>query len=243
MSLPNISSFKVLEFDHKKSLINSISTEFIMPKKLDEPSTFKIFDKDIDNETEIALSSSMALAVDTEAMGLIHGRDRLCLIQICDELDNVFCIRIEKNQHSAPNLKSILEKKTIEKVFHFARFDVAALASNLNIDVNPIFCTKIASKIGRTYSPRHGLKEVVMETVGVELDKQAQSSDWGKVGDLTQKQLIYAANDVRYLLGAKHKLEEMLKREERWELAQKCFQCVPIFSELDRRRFTNIFDH
>ena len=243
MSLPNISSFKVLEFDHKKSLINSISTEFIMPKKLDEPSTFKIFDKDIDNETEIALSSSLALAVDTEAMGLIHGRDRLCLIQICDELDNVFCVRIEKNQHSAPNLKSILEKKTIEKVFHFARFDVAALASNLNIDVNPIFCTKIASKIGRTYSPRHGLKEVVMETVGVELDKQAQSSDWGKVGDLTQKQLIYAANDVRYLLGAKHKLEEMLKREERWELAQKCFQCVPIFSELDRRRFTNIFDH
>ena len=243
MSLPNISSFKVLEFDHKKSLINSISTEFIMPKKLDEPSTFKIFDKDIDNETEIALSSSLELAVDTEAMGLIHGRDRLCLIQICDELDNVFCIRIEKNQHSAPNLKSILEKKTIEKVFHFARFDVAALASNLNIDVNPIFCTKIASKIGRTYSPRHGLKEVVMETVGVELDKQAQSSDWGKVGDLTQKQLIYAANDVRYLLGAKHKLEEMLKREERWELAQKCFQCVPIFSELDRRRFTNIFDH
>ncbi len=243
MSLPNISSFKVLEFDRKKSLINSISTEFIMPKKLEEPLTFKIFDKDIDNETEIALSSSLALAVDTEAMGLIHGRDRLCLIQICDELDNVFCIRIEKNQHSAPNLKSILEKKTIEKVFHFARFDVAALASNLNIDVNPIFCTKIASKIGRTYSPRHGLKEVVLETVGVELDKQAQSSDWGKVGDLTQKQLIYAANDVRYLLGAKHKLKEMLKREERWELAQKCFQCVPIFSELDRRRFTNVFDH
>ena len=82
-----------------------------------------------------------------------------------------------------------------------------------------------------------------METVGVELDKQAQSSDWGKVGDLSQKQLIYAANDVRYLLGAKHKLEEMLKREERWGLAQKCFQCVPVLSELDRRRFTNIFDH
>ena len=120
---------------------------------------------------------------------------------------------------------------------------MAALASNLNIEVTPIFCTKIASKIGRTYSPRHGLKEVVMETVGVELDKQAQSSDWGKVGDLTHKQLVYAANDVRYLLGAKQKLEEMLKREDRLELAKKCYQCVPIFSELDRRRFTNIFDH
>jgi len=214
-----------------------------MPQKFEEPATFKIFDKDIDKETEIALSSALSLAVDTEAMGLIHGRDRLCLIQICDELDNVICVRVEKNQNSAPHLKSILEKKAIEKVFHFARFDVAALASNLNIEVNPIFCTKIASKIGRTYSPRHGLKEVVMETVGVELDKQAQSSDWGRIGDLTQRQLIYASNDVRYLLGAKQKLEEMLKREDRWELAQKCFQCIPIFSELDRRRFTNIFDH
>jgi len=214
-----------------------------MPQKLDEPRTFKIFDKDIDNKTKISLSSSLALAVDTEAMGLIHGRDRLCLIQICDELDNVTCIRIERNQHSAPNLKSLFETATIEKVFHFARFDVAALASNLNIEVNPIFCTKIASKIGRTYSPRHGLKEVVMETVGIELDKHAQSSDWGKVGDLSQKQLIYAANDVRYLLAAKAKLEEMLRREERWELAKKCFQCVPIFSELDRRKFINIFDH
>ena len=214
-----------------------------MPQQLDEPATFKIFDRDINQETSIALKSSLALAVDTEAMGLIHGRDRLCLIQICDELDNVICIRIEKNQNSAPNLKLILEEQTIEKVFHFARFDVAALASNLNIEVNPIFCTKIASKIGRTYSPRHGLKEVIMETVGVELDKQAQSSDWGKIGDLTQKQLLYAANDVRYLLRAKDKLEDMLKREDRWELAKKCFKCVPIFSELDRRRFNNIFDH
>ena len=214
-----------------------------MPQKHNDPATLKIFDNDIDNQTAIALSTSLALAVDTEAMGLIHGRDRLCLIQICDELDNVICIRITKNQSSAPNLKSILEKQTIEKVFHFARFDVAALASNLNIEVNPIFCTKIASKIGRTYSPRHGFKEVIMETVGVELDKQAKSSDWGKVNDLTQRQLAYAANDVRYLLGAKQKLEDMLKREDRWELAKKCFQCVPIFSELDRRRFTNIFDH
>ena len=96
-----------------------------MPQKLDEPATFKIFDRDINQKTALALQSSLALAVDTEAMGLIHGRDRLCLIQICDELDNVICIRVEKNQSSAPNLKSILERQTIEKVFHFARFDVA----------------------------------------------------------------------------------------------------------------------
>ena len=214
-----------------------------MPQKTVNPKTINIFDNDIDHETKIALLSSSSLAVDTEAMGLIHGRDRLCLIQICDEFDNIICIRLKKNQNSAPNLKSILEEKTIEKVFHFARFDVAALASNLNIEVNPIFCTKIASKIGRTYSPKHGLKDLVLETIGVELDKQAQSSDWGKVDNLSEKQLVYAANDVRYLLKAKQKLEEMLKREDRWELAKKCFKCVPIFSELDRKRFGNIFDH
>ena len=214
-----------------------------MSKKNKTPASFKIFDGDIDKDTENKLISHSAIAVDTEAMGLIHGRDRLCLIQICDNLDNVVCIRIEREHKSAPNLKSLLEAKNIQKVFHFARFDVAALASNLNIAVNPIFCTKIASKIGRTYSPRHGLKEVVMETVGIELDKQAQSSDWGKVDELTPEQLLYAANDVRYLLQAKVKLEEMLKREGRWEIAKKCFQCIPILSELDIRRFTNIFDH
>ena len=179
-----------------------------MPKKLDEPSTFNIFDQDIDNETEIALSSSSALAVDTEAMGLIHGRDRLCLIQICDEFDNVICIRIERNQHSAPHLKSILENKTIEKVFHFARFDVAALASNLSIDVNPIFCTKIASKIGRTYSPRHGLKEVIMETVGVELDKQAQPV----CASLAEQLERFSSYGSRFT----HALEMVLKGDTDW---------------------------
>ena len=207
------------------------------------PRNFSVFTNDISETSMENYQKATCLAIDTEAMGLIHGRDRLCLVQICDVQDNVTCIKINLGQNSAPRLKTLMENPSIEKVFHFARFDVAALASNLDISVNPIFCTKIASKIGRTYSPRHGLKEVIMETVGVELDKQAQSSDWGKAGDLTQKQLIYAANDVRYLLRAKQKLEEILKREERWELAQKCFHCVPIFSELDRKRFTNIFDH
>ena len=214
-----------------------------MIKKNKNPASFKIFDGDIDQDTKSKFISHSAIAVDTEAMGLIHGRDRLCLVQICDDLDNVVCIRIGREHKSAPNLKSLFETKTIEKVFHFARFDVAALASNLNIAVNPVFCTKIASKIGRTYSPRHGLKEVVLETVGIELDKQAQSSDWGKVDELSPEQLLYAANDVRYLLQAKEKLEEMLKREGRWEITQKCFQCIPILSELDIRKFVNIFDH
>ena len=186
---------------------------------------------------------SNCIAVDSETMGLNPKRDKLCLIQLSNGDGICHLVKIDLKVKKPHNLIRILKNNKINKIFHFARFDVAALASNLNIHVNPIFCTKIASKIGRTYSPRHGLKEVVMETVGIELDKQAQSSDWGKVGDLTQKQLIYAANDVRYLLGAKQKLEEMLKREDRWELANKCFQCVPTFSELDRRRFTNIFDH
>ncbi len=207
------------------------------------PKSFHIFDKDLDTEITKSFSLQKGLAVDTEAMGLIHGRDRLCLVQICDKDDNVACIRIEQNQQSAPNLKSLLEQPSLEKVFHFARFDVAALASNLNIKVNPIFCTKIGSRLARTYSPRHGLKEVVMELVDIELDKQAQSSDWGRIEELNKKQLEYAANDVRYLIKAKQRLEEMLHREGRWELAQRCFKCIPTIAELDRLRFMQIFEH
>ena len=207
------------------------------------PTSFSIFNQDLDEASTNQFQKASELSVDTEAMGLMHGRDRLCLVQICDPEDNVACIRIDLNQNSAPRLKALLENSDIYKVFHFARFDVAALANGLDIKVNPIFCTKIASKIGRTYSPRHGLKEVIMELVGVELDKQAQSSDWGRVEKLSTKQLIYAANDVRYLLKAKARLEEMLKREGRWELAQDCFHCVPVFAELDRLRYTQIFEH
>tara|TARA_Y100001968_G_scaffold172675_1_gene158065 strand:- start:512 stop:1156 length:645 start_codon:yes stop_codon:yes gene_type:complete len=207
------------------------------------PRNFSVFTNDISETSMENYQKATCLAIDTEAMGLIHGRDRLCLVQICDVQDNVTCIKINLGQNSAPRLKTLMENPSIEKVFHFARFDVAALASNLDISVNPIFCTKIASKIGRTYSPKHGLKEVIMELVGVELDKQAQSSDWGKVGELTDKQLAYAANDVRYLIPAKEKLESMLKREDRWDLTKRCFSCIPVMSELDRSRFLNTFDH
>ena len=210
---------------------------------LPAPARFAVFDGDLAAEWASLYAGARALAVDTEAMGLIHGRDRLCLVQICDDHDNVCCIRLARGQTVASRLKALMENPAIEKVFHFARFDVAALAENLGIAVNPIFCTKIASRLGRTYSPRHGLKDVVQELVGVELDKQAQSSDWGRVEDLSDAQLAYAAGDVRYLLPARDRLEQMLKREERWTLAERCFGCLPVMAELDRNRFNLLFEH
>jgi ribonuclease D len=210
---------------------------------LPAPARFAVFDGDLDAEWATLYAGARALAVDTEAMGLIHGRDRLCLVQICDDNDNVCCIRLARGQREAPRLRALLENPAIEKVFHFARFDVAALAENLGITVAPIFCTKVASRLGRTYSPRHGLKEVVQELVGVELDKQAQSSDWGRVEDLSEAQLAYAAGDVRYLLPVRDRLEQMLRREHRWELTQRCFGCIPVMAELDRNRFHLLFEH
>jgi ribonuclease D len=207
------------------------------------PRRFAVFDGDLDAEWLQLYGRARALAVDTEAMGLIHGRDRLCLVQLCDADDNVCCIRLAQGQRQAERLQQLLEDEAIEKVFHFARFDVAALAENLAIAVNPLFCTKIASRLARTYAPRHGLKDVVQELVGVELDKQAQSSDWGRVEELSEGQLAYAAGDVRWLLAARDRLETMLRREQRWQLALRCFACVPVFSDLDRMRFASVFEH
>jgi ribonuclease D len=210
---------------------------------LPPPARFAVFDGDLDGEWQSRYAGARALAVDTEAMGLMHGRDRLCLVQLCDDQDQVACIRLARGQRQAPRLQALLEDPATEKVFHFARFDVAALAENLDIAVAPLFCTKIASRLARTYSPRHGLKEVVGELVGVELDKQAQSSDWGRVEELSDAQLAYAAGDVRWLLAARDRLEAMLRREERWELARRCFGCVPVIADLDRQRFGSIFEH
>ena len=204
---------------------------------------FAVFDGDLSDEWLNHYGNAKALAIDTEAMGLIHGRDRLCLVQIADEQDRVCCIRIARGQSDAPRLQQLMEAESIEKVFHYARFDVAAMATGLGIAVNPIFCTKVASRLARTYSPRHGLAAVVSELVGVDLDKQAQSSDWGRVDELSDQQLAYAANDVRYLLPARNRLEQMLVREERWSLAQRCFRCIPVFSDLDRFQYGSIFEH
>ena len=214
-----------------------------MADPLPSAKEFVIFDGDLDSAWTERFHQMPRLAVDTEAMGLVHGRDRLCLVQIADAEDRVACIRIALGQQEAPHLKALMEADGVEKVFHYARFDVAALASGLGIAVKPLFCTKVGSRLARTYTPRHGLKDLVMELVGVELDKGAQCSDWGRVEELSDTQLAYAANDVRFLLPARQQLEIMLRREGRWQLAQQCFDCIPVGAELDRLRFHQIFEH
>jgi len=210
---------------------------------MESSDNFQVCDRDIPHEVLSGYLQADAIAVDTETMGLLPMRDRLCLVQLCDPQGQVTAIRIAKGQTEAPNLKQLMAATSVEKVFHFARFDVAMLRHHLGIQVAPIFCTKIASKLARTYSPRHGLKEVVQELEKVELDKSAQSSDWGNPVNLSDEQLRYAANDVRYLLSVQKKLIEMLKREERWELAQQCFQCLPVIVSLDLLQYKDIFEH
>lgn len=196
--------------------------------------------------TEAALAEylkSEAIAVDTETMGLLPQRDRLCLVQLCNLQGQVTVIGITKGQTEAPNLKILLDAVNVVKVFHFARFDIAALRYHLGIRVQPVFCTKIASKLARTYTNRHGLKDVVQELEHIELDKSSQSSDWGNAANLSEAQLNYAANDVRYLLSVQQKLTAMLKREERWEIAQECFQVLPTLVSLDLLQFKDVFEH
>ncbi|MEA5598524.1 ribonuclease H-like domain-containing protein [Rivularia sp. UHCC 0363] len=204
---------------------------------------FQVCDRDFDEVTLSEYLKSEAIAVDTETMGLLPLRDRLCLVQIADDKGKVTVVRIAKGQNEAPNLKKLLEATSVLKIFHFARFDLATLRHYLDIMVNPVFCTKIASKLVRTYTPRHGLKEVVQELEKVELDKSAQSSDWGNAANLSDTQLSYAANDVRYLVSVQRKLAEMLKREERLELASDCFKCLPTIVKLDLLQFKDLFEH
>ena len=204
---------------------------------------FQVCDRDLDEVTLSHYLQSEALAVDTETMGLLPQRDRLCLVQLCNEEGKVRVVRIAKGQTTAPNLKKLLEATNIVKIFHFARFDLATLRHYLGIYVQPVFCTKIASKLVRTYTPRHGLKELVMELEQVELDKSSQSSDWGNAENLSEAQLSYAANDVRYLVSLRQKLIARLQREERLELAQQCFECLPTMVTLDLLQFKDLFEH
>ena len=204
---------------------------------------FQVCDRDLPDALCQEYLAADAIAVDTETMGLIYQRDRLCLVQLCDPKGRVTAVRIAKGQTEAPNLKQLLEAANILKVFHFARFDVAMLRQNLGIQVTPVFCTKIASKLARTYTNRHGLKELVLELEKVELDKSSQSSDWGNAANLSDEQLDYAANDVRYLLSVRQKLITMLQREERWELAQQCFETLSVIVALDLLHYKDIFEH
>lgn len=203
----------------------------------------QICDEDLDAASLARYMSADEIAIDTETMGLVLGRDRLCLVQLCDPQGFVTAVRIAKGQTQAPNLQKLLTSWDITKVFHYARFDVAQLSITFNVETAPIFCTKIASKLARTYTSSHGLKSLVAEFMEIELDKKAQSSDWGNAENLSGEQYNYAANDVRYLLDIKDKLTMMLKREDRYQLAQRCFQTIPVFVELDKLQYQNIFEH
>ncbi|AFY65486.1 ribonuclease H-like domain-containing protein [Geitlerinema sp. PCC 7407] len=204
---------------------------------------FQICDRDLSEDQLEEYLDAEAIALDTETMGLNPHRDRLCLVQLCNPEGQVTVIRIAQGQTEAPNLRQLLEQEHSLKVMHFARFDVAVLRRQLGIFVKPLYCTKIASKLARTYTPRHGLKDLIQELEQVELDKSSQSSDWGNAAHLSTDQLRYAANDVRYLISACRKLTVMLQREGRWELAEQCFGCLPTIVELDLLQYNNIFEH
>ena len=195
---------------------------------------------------EIANSIKNSVAIDTEATGLqIPQRDKLSLIQICDENQNVFIIQPNKDSYKAPNLISILENEKILKIGHFLRFDKNALEFFLKCKIKNIFDTKIASKVVRTYTDQHGLKNLVYEFCNKNLDKRAGSSDWNKnINELTDKQLEYAANDVIYLHKIKNELEKMLKRENRMDLYQNCITFLDTRIALDQSGFKfDIFEH
>jgi ribonuclease D len=172
------------------------------------------------------------VAVDTETRGLIPARDPLCVVQISAGNGEAHIVQLDRATYKAPNLKALLLDPKVMKIFHFARFDIAILKAYMGIDCTPIYCTRTASKLVRTYTDRHGLRDVCRELLGVELNKQQQSSDWG-AADLTQDQLSYAANDVLHLHALKGKLDEMLEREGRAELARQCFDFLPVRAALD----------
>jgi ribonuclease D len=204
---------------------------------------FQICDNDITVEVMEAYLVEPALAVDTETMGLLPQRDRLCTVQLCNASSQVVVLRLARGIRTTPNLQRLMEAATVEKVFHYARFDVAMLKYHLGIETQPLFCTKIASKLARTYTDKHGLKELVSDLCGITLDKTAQSSDWGAAGELKEEQLKYATNDVRYLIPLRDRLIHMLHREERWHLAQRCFGHLPTRVELDLLGYGSIFSH
>ena len=199
-----------------------------------------------DITSEIANSFKDSVAIDTEATGLqIPERDKLSLIQICDQKDNVYIIQPNKKTYKAPNLVSVLENNKIQKIGHFLRFDKSALEFFLKCKMNNIFDTKIASKIVRTYTDAHGLKNLVQEFCNKNLDKRQGSSDWNKdINELSDKQLEYATNDVIYLHKIKSELEKMLIRENRMDLFKNCLNFLNTRIELDQNGFKfDIFEH
>lgn len=185
------------------------------------------------NDLPDGVDFGKSIAIDTEAMGLAIGRDRLCLVQMRSEKGETYLVQIQKGQQDlAKNLKKVLTDESILKIFHFARFDVTLLNYTFGIKVHPIYCTKIASKLVRTYTDKHGLKNLCKDMLGVELSKHEQSSDWGQE-NLSEEQLKYAEGDVLYLHELREKLNQMLVREGKMELAEKCFDAVSTIADLE----------
>ena len=184
------------------------------------------------NDLPDGLDFGMSVAIDCETMGLIPGRDRLCLVQLSGGDGNAHLVQIEKGQTSAPNLEALITDPAVLKLFHFGRFDIAALFNAFGALAQPVYCTKIASKLVRTYTDRHGLKNLLDELLGIDISKLQQMSDWG-AENLTKAQLDYAASDVLYLHRLKEKLDERLAREDRADLAQAAFDFLPTRARLD----------
>jgi ribonuclease D len=179
-----------------------------------------------------------AVAIDTETLGLNPYRDRLCLVQLSSGDGRADLVQLAGN-YQAPELKRLLTDESVLKIFHFARFDMAVLKHYFGVMPKPVYCTKVASKLARTFTDRHGLKDLCRELLGVELSKQQQSSDWG-ADQLTQEQLNYAASDVLHLHALREKLDAMLRREDREGLAKACFALLPTRVELDLRGWSEI---
>ena len=196
------------------------------------------------NDLPSNLNLGKIIAIDTETMGLDYKRDPLCLVQISSGNEEVHLIQINRKTFKADNLKKILENNDIKKIFQFARFDLAVLNYYLKADINNVYCTKIASKIGRTYTDKHGLKDLCKELLNIELSKQMQSSDWG-AETLTEQQVNYAASDVLHLHKIKEELDKILIRENRMELAEHCFKFLKHRVTLDLAGWNNqdIFAH
>ena len=184
------------------------------------------------------------IAVDSETMGLITQRDRLCVVQLSAGDGDAHLVQLDPDSYEAPNLKEVLADDSVLKIFHYARFDIAAFMNWLDVVTAPVYCTKIASRLTRTYTDRHGLKDLTRELLGVEVSKQQQSSDWG-AQELSPAQIDYAASDVLYLHALKEKLDQMLMRENRTEMAQACFDFLPVRARLDLSGWSedDIFAH
>ena len=184
------------------------------------------------NDLPDGLNLGSLVAIDTETLGLNTHRDRLCLAQLSAGDGVCHAVQFAAGSYAAPNLRRLLADPQITKLFHFARFDIAMFRRYLQVECKPVYCTKIASKLVRTYTDRHGLKDLVRELLGIELSKEQQSSDWG-AAELSERQLAYAASDVAHLHALKKMLDAMLAREGRTHLAQACFDFLPTRAELD----------